>query len=1642
MDLLYSSKILETDNPIRWDATSLAAQLYAQFYDFEHAEHLIELALAHNDTAWTWHDRALIYELEDRYQDALTAARRAFDLNPQSPATSICVAHLLALIERDNEAIDTLRTLLTTIESPRMAAYLADLEIEHGQHGRALETLDLFDRLTVIKDKGTISWLAGRRSDVYSLLGDVPSALAHARVAKTPFYKEIASNLEQAGAESHRVMLPVGFVRQHHMTCAPATLSAVSRYWNMAADHLDLAEAICYDGTPHHSERQWATTHGWHTREFTVTWESARALIDTGTPFTLTTADPGGSHLQAVIGYDASRRVLLIRDPYARVYGEFAAASFFESYASTGPRGMVFIPNDLRDRLETIILPDAALYDLLHDIQHALSVHDRDRAAARCDELVHSAPGHRITLNAQRTLANYDGDQEELLRIIEQLIALYPRDVMLRLVKVNLLRELADQSTYFKYLEDQATAPSAHAYFKLRYAQALLDDGRRHHEAFQILKKTSRIWNTPETLSALADANWYAGQHRQAVDLYRLAATLANTDEGHAYAYFRASRLVRAEEEAIGYLRHRAARYERRSSRPAITLYDCLSELNRTDEACETRDHALALRPEDGELLLFAARSASELGQQEEATSLLQRARDRCKWTDWLRTAAHIQEREGHLEEARRLWQDVAELEPLNLDAHRAIVRLTTEINERSDAIQYLRQLARRFPHHQGINELFAEWLNEAALEEQDRAVRQLLLISPTNAWAHRQLAVILAKQGRFDEARAESTLAQELVPHAVSCYTTHGFIELRAGRLMEARAAFRAALRCSVDSDYALTNLLDACQTLDERREALTFILDEMKRQVIIGDSLLSFQRSACGTLEANELKSILDEARQIRPDIWQTWAACARQCIEMQQYETARMVCVQAIAKFPLIPRLHIELAETARLLGDRQAERAALQEALRINPTWGYAARQLAESWEAAGDFQMSRAVLEEAIRRSPSDALLHGYLGATLWQLDECTDAMRHLEQAVRLDVWYEWAWNRLKEHGPSLTQPEAAVALARTLAIQRPGEPGTWLAVARMADHAEEKLAAVERTLALAPLTIDAHHLKLDLLIQAHRFDEALIALRTTAWGATPPTALRIKKSKILAEQGQKEEAIIQLQALLTEDPQYVPGWRQLADWQDQQDNYAGYLTAVRQWHSLEPDNAYALGYLADALAKAEDETDVRPHLRRALELQPDYVFAGHWLFDLEMHTGALDAAERVLGVLKVHANTMATRLREVRLTIQRKSRTLAVNLVRDMLIEKGNEDIETVREAVTALDEAGWGRDLTKMINALAIDSRANPLVGTLWVERRAEPWLAWNRFRGYEDVLANSPVKDYAAQALIKEYGKPDRVKALHHLRNQYGSEWATHENLFPALASAFMGAMDPWAAIKWIGKNWEERSELSAQVLLTLACALRYDGRPQDAHDIHEAALARLEDYSFPMHRIWLKLDGACHGDYTKVDLAREKTWHSPIQYVYGNGEYQSMIDRYLPAAQQGDEEARKFIVSMYQYGYGPDSAAAQVLPWYAASIEGDRAYNEKRYNDALRSFEQAALNGNVTALQRLGNMYWKGRGVASDWITAYLLCLEAMRYGHIIAKGQVAWMLLGGLQAKEGMKTGLALKKEHRLECKKIKTVFLNL
>jgi cytochrome c-type biogenesis protein CcmH/NrfG len=77
--------------------------------------------------------------------------------------------------------------------------------------------------------------------------------------------------------------------------------------------------------------------------------------------------------------------------------------------------------------------------------------------------------------------------------------------------------------------------------------------------------------------------------------------------------------------------------------------------------------------------------------------------------------------------------------------------------------------------------------------------------------------------------AFAELEIARGLEPGNASYWTVRGQLSFQAGRLEEAREAYREAQRLSVDNEFAQQRLLEACTTSAERRQMLAFIKEEL---------------------------------------------------------------------------------------------------------------------------------------------------------------------------------------------------------------------------------------------------------------------------------------------------------------------------------------------------------------------------------------------------------------------------------------------------------------------------------------------------------------------------------------------------------------------------------------------------------------------------------------------------------------------------------------------------------------------------------------------------------------------------------------------------------------------------------------------
>ena len=130
------------------------------FRDFDAAEGWLAKAEKLDPAnPWIWIERAHLFELEDRYEEALAAANRSLGFRAYFRPGVQAAAQTLLLLGRDNEAVALLEDAATRVESCWLVAQMAQLQTELGLHTEARQSIERFVELAPLLDKGTAQWL-------------------------------------------------------------------------------------------------------------------------------------------------------------------------------------------------------------------------------------------------------------------------------------------------------------------------------------------------------------------------------------------------------------------------------------------------------------------------------------------------------------------------------------------------------------------------------------------------------------------------------------------------------------------------------------------------------------------------------------------------------------------------------------------------------------------------------------------------------------------------------------------------------------------------------------------------------------------------------------------------------------------------------------------------------------------------------------------------------------------------------------------------------------------------------------------------------------------------------------------------------------------------------------------------------------------------------------------------------------------------------------------------------------------------------------------------------------------------------------------------------------------------------------------
>jgi len=1455
---LQKGPIGDGDDEDRAEWLSLRAYTWALLRDFDRAwaDHAEAQRLAPQQV-WLKVEQAYSLMQADRHDDALACALDAHSMSPAYPPAIQVLAQCRLNRADADEAMRLLSEAVAQGQYGHLALALCDIQLDQRLLEPAALSLQRAETCLPLADRVMRRCLAGRQADLKFFQGDLAGAVERARAAGPGFFHQLAERLERIEGPQRSVLLPVGFVRQHHKTCGPATLTALARYWGCQAEHLDVAEAICYDGTPHHSERRWVEDAGLLAQEFTVDWVSACALLDEGVPFTLTTVATTSAHLQAVIGYDRWRRTLWIRDPSQQTHTEADADALFASHRSAGPRGMVVCPLDRADRVKALALPDAPLWDGYHRLMLALTQHRRDDAVAEAKALEACSPGHRLAEQARRAIAQYDGQDEQVLASVERSLTQFPWDPNLCLHKAALLRANRSREQQQAWWDDLLSSAPFDAQMALRHVQFLQEDTRQNDAVQRGLRRILRAMpQDAAAWHACAQMAWADGRRDEALDAFRIACCLGDSNEALADTYARAAAAQGRPAEAVDFLRQRMLRALPLSCEPVFTLFLRLEAMDQAAQAHEVLADAVRARPQDGALRLFAAEICLRYNRVGDGLDHLAAAASSTKRASWLRVRAQYHKDADEWSQAIELLREACELEPISPQGQRLMAEALQRVQGVEAALQHVRAIAGQFPHQFELQRLLLSYLPGDAHDEIDQVLGRMKAQSPFDTWVLRERVLRLTQAGRTDEAQGEAAFALEQDPADARNHAVRGFVLRRLGRVAEAVDSMRRALVCSVDNEFAFHSLLELARSHEERVAFLGFVRGEMVRQVTTGDALLSYQEWARGTLPEAEVLVTLQEARVQRPDLWQAGLTVARQCVRMGRTDEGIATLKSTIDRFPLLPRLHLEMSAIA-MLQHRWAEaHAACDQALALSPAWPEAVRRKVDVIaEEGGDMQAALAILDAALRRHPSHADLLGLRGWVRWQLKQREPSVTDLSAAVRSDPSLAWLWDALQQ----IAGAPAVRQLVDELTRAQPHSTAVWQRAVVHAETIEQMEAAATQGLAIEPAHAGIHEARLQRWLQAGCINDIRRVLASKLWPeGGMPLSIEVYGPRVERAMHQLEKAVQGLKALTDRHPDVYGLWRELAEWTEPvPDLQAEHLSAARQMVRLAPHTALGYAHLGLALRRAREFADAIKAYQQALDIDPGYTFVSRELADVYLENRIHDQVASVLDRAESRNPSSAElHLRRVRLAVANGDQNQAVRkAIETFVLPEATAQVS--EQVIQSVVKAGWAKSLTTALADAVLRPGCEATAVRYWLEQELGRTSDRKFLKMLGTRLASDAHGSLARGVAVWLAEQPDGTMVTRVIKN-HGPMLSRDPDVRQALVFALVQHALFDEAVAWFD-GWRNDPALDVPTLLNCVMSLRQVGRIADAQALGRRVLEL--DPGQPVALLWAAADAA-HG------------------------------------------------------------------------------------------------------------------------------------------------------------------------------------
>ena len=1304
---------------------AMRSALLREMKHFSLSETLLDKAIQLDDKN-TWFTILKIRTLVDQEQfdDAKQLVNKYYAKYPSANSLRL-KAYVLEESEDFNASLTFISKDNSHFQSASLLLQLAHMQSINHDYNACQATLCRYLEIRISSDKSNEQLLISLQGQIAIEHGNTDLAVQILKDHKRYYWKSIAQNIQNSKGNKNSKLLNVPFLRQTHLTCAPTTLAAISQYWGFNHNSNEIAEQICFNGTPSTLQRKWLRDHDFKFIEFELNVDLAYALIDQGVPFTLVTTAGFNSHLQAVCGYDKQLGTLSIMDPSSSVKQEVLAQESIDSEAYLGAHCCAIVPQDKTALLADLTFPASELFVLLDKFQNADNNRDFNLAQQALDEMIQLSPTHRITLQTKRAVAIENGDTKQIQDVNLQLLSRYPNETLLHNSLLICGKQLGTQEQSINELAEYLKHNTDHDLLVTYFTEIYNNNSQIQEIENTVYKLKQQAYHSDRAIYALANYYWSIQDHITATEYYLIAHCMDDTNNRYVESYFKAARYLGQQNEALATLKLRYEKYKRRSISPAISLYHAYELLDLENQGLIYLYDALSIHPDDKDLIDVIAHKLITLQKFAKLESLQPIIEKSLSKNDFNEIKARTDSKQGRIEEALTYYQAMYKQSPFITRFANNYFSLLERNNNQTQINHELDALHQNHKTNTLVLDYIIDWHSDD-LVKQDAFI-SMLTVRPNYSDVRRQYIDLLEQLGKHQEALKIAEASCKLVTNEVqntaylaNCYLSNNLIN-------EAKQTARKVLSNNVDNKLAFDTLLNACSDDIETLNALEFVLAKMKSQVMFGDAAWHFWFKA-KTFASNEMLSeFIDYIIKHYPHQWSTYSIASMYYMQLNETNQASEILQKGITKFPLVSRLYCDQACIHEAQGEPDKAIEQYKIALQNDSSCTDIAIQLVQLLETRNQFDDAAVIIKHSLKYNFSDGSLHGYLADIYIQQGNEEAALDSLSCAVEQFDDYLWAWDKIVTVAASLNAKNKldtdkyAYQLAKGFTDKTPHLAQRWCALAYVSDDADEKLQHLETALQCNIRYLPAHREKIMLSMNIGDYRTAQTLVMTTPWGDNLPMALIPIKFDILERSGQHRQAISYLKKTLSKTCGYSHLWRKLYKLLEKNENSAEIIVCSKIQAALNPHDPDVLSQTGENLIKygnQQTEKTGDEYLFKAYQLAPNDENIVITYADRLANRNKLEQALRVLTTLEKSCQSSYVTSRKIQILSQRQRHNEALALLKPMLALR-EESYWVVDTAFTALSEHFDKDQLLTVFSSQLKD--LNEVQTYYWAEQQCE---------------------------------------------------------------------------------------------------------------------------------------------------------------------------------------------------------------------------------------------------------------------------------------------------------------------------------